>query len=140
MKHFFVALVALRMLSLTAEGQLPSKTSVGVSAAVAPIYPPLALTAGVAGEVRVRVAIKKDGTVDSADVIDGKEPLRPATLLAARKWKFVPQQHPIEATLTFSFQIVPDLTAEEDATPVFMPPYRVEVRRKLPKATVNYGG
>jgi TonB family protein len=139
MKHLLVVLVALGILSLAVKGQAPG-TSVGVSSAVAPVYPPLALSAGVTGEVRVRVAINGDGSVARADAVDGKEPLKQATLEAARRWKFEPQRQSTEAMLTFSFQIVPNGTAAEDTTAIFMPPYRIEVRRKLPEATVNYGG
>ncbi len=139
MKYLFVGVVVLALLCLTLAGQVPSKATVEVSYAVAPIYPPLALSASVIGEVRVRVAIDGNGTVAGAEAVDGKEPLKHASLEAARRWKFKPQRQPTEAMLTFSFQIVPNETVAEDTTATFMPPYRVEIRRKLPEATVNYG-
>ena len=133
-----LAAVAHVILSVALMGQVKSETPIEVSLAVAPIYPPLALSANVTGDVEVRVTVNEAGAAVSAETINGREPLKHSALEAARRWKFQPQQHNAEAVLTFSFVIVPDRTLAEDATPIFSPPYRVEVRRKLPEPTVNY--
>jgi TonB family protein len=76
---------------------------------VAPVYPPLAKVANVAGEVVVEVEIAEDGTVMSARSISGHPLLKGAAEAAATNWRFppaIPAGQPVKVigTITFSFQ------------------------------------
>jgi len=53
-----------------------------------PAYPRIAESARVHGEVEVQVAVRPNGTVESATVIRGLPLLQPAALEAARKSRF----------------------------------------------------
>lgn len=64
-----------------------------------PVYPDVALAAGIEGTVIVRVLVAKDGKVKDVIVIDGPEPLRDAAKKCARTsvWKPALVDHkPIE--------------------------------------------
>ena len=52
------------------------------------VYPPLARAARIMGDVRVRVSIRPDGSVISAEVLDGPAMLRDAALASAKQSKF----------------------------------------------------
>ena len=112
--------------------------SVTVRSAVAPVYAPIALTANTSGDVQVSVSIDKTGNVTSADFVSGNPLLHKAAVEAAKRWKFERLNEEAKVQLTFSFRIVPKGTLAEDMTPLFMPPYHLEVRGKLPEPTVNY--
>jgi TonB family protein len=53
-----------------------------------PIYPPLARTARVLGDVKIAVRVRQDGAVESAEVVSGHPLLRAAALDSARRSKF----------------------------------------------------
>ena len=53
-----------------------------------PIYPPLARQARITGDVKIRVSIRKDGSVDSAEVLSGPPMLKDAALQSALKSTF----------------------------------------------------
>jgi TonB family protein len=110
-----------------------------VVSAVAPVYPAIAQAANATGDVVVAVEINKSGAVASARAISGHTLLQKVSVEAARRWKFSEsnEEHR-RAELTFSFRIVPDKTAAIDRTPVFYPPYRVEVRSEHLVTTTNY--
>jgi TonB family protein len=109
-----------------------------VRLAATPVYPPLALTANTAGDVQVVVTLDKAGNVKKADFLNGNPLLHKAAVEAAKRWKFEKLNEEVRIQLTFSFRIMPKETSAEDMTPVFMPPYHLEVRGKLPEPTVNY--
>jgi TonB family protein len=74
-----------------------------------PVYPDLARSQGVEGEVRVRAFITKDGKVSEVVVVDGNWVLHEAAIAAVKKWTFKPalQQHKpvpvwVEIPLEFS--------------------------------------
>lgn len=110
-----------------------------VLSAVAPIYPPLALTANVSGEVDVMVTVDNAGKVTDAKFLAGNQLLHKAAIEAAKRWKFQGVNRETKVQLTFVFRMMPKQTPPEDMTPVFMPPYKLEVKGKLPNPTVNYG-
>jgi hypothetical protein len=62
-----------------------------------------------------------------------------ASLAAAQKWHFQAADQQSKALLTFSFRLLPQDALAEDVTVMFMPPYRVEIRKKMPSPTINYG-
>ncbi len=53
-----------------------------------PVYPPLARQARIMGDVKVYVHIRKDGTVESAELFSGHPMLAPTALESARKSQF----------------------------------------------------
>lgn len=74
-----------------------------------PIYPDLARSQGVEGEVRVRALITKEGKVAEVVVVDGNWVLHEAAIAAVKGWTFKPalQQHKpvpvwVEIPLDFS--------------------------------------
>jgi TonB family protein len=50
-----------------------------------PVYPPLARQARIIGDVKIHIKIRPDGSVASAEVIDGHPMLRQAALESAQK-------------------------------------------------------
>ena len=110
-----------------------------VVSAVAPVYPVIALAAHGSGDVVVVADINKSGDVTSARALSGHNLLQKGSVEAARRWKFsTSNEDHRQAELTFTFRIVPDKTAGVDRTPVFHPPYHVEVRSETVVTTTNH--
>jgi TonB family protein len=110
-----------------------------VVSAVAPVYPAIAQSANASGDVSVTVDINKSGNVTLARANSGHTLLRKVSVEAARRWKFsTSNEEQRHAELTYTFRMVPDKTAGIDRTPVFYPPYRVEVRSEHLVVTTNY--
>jgi TonB family protein len=103
-----------------------------VVSAVAPAYPTLAVASNTSGAVEVEVQVNAAGEVTSARSVNGHPLLRQKAENTARRWLFIAAQGASArtVTLTFVFSIVPKETAADDLTPVFIPPYRVEVRHR----------
>lgn len=133
-----VLLFACALLSPTAFTQGNSLPRIRVRLATAPAYPPLAVTTNTAGDVIVAITVNKHGDVTKAEIVTGHPLLRHAAIEAAKRWKFSVAAEERQVQLTFSFRIVPRETPEGAMTAMFMPPYHVEVKRKLPAPTVNY--
>jgi TonB family protein len=132
-----VALFFLAVTVYVANG-LASEPPVVVSA-VAPVFPVIALAAHGSGDVIVVADINKSGDVTSSRVRTGHNLLRKVSVEAARRWKFsTSNEDHREVELTFTFRIVPDKTTGVDRTPVFYPPYHVEVRNETVVTTTNY--
>ncbi|MGA2746733.1 MAG: energy transducer TonB [Candidatus Sulfotelmatobacter sp.] len=55
---------------------------------VPPVYPALARQARITGDVKVQVLIRKDGSVESAEVVSGHPMLKQAALESAQKSEF----------------------------------------------------
>lgn len=53
-----------------------------------PLYPPLAHQAGIAGDVKLYVHVRKDGSIESVELHSGHPMLSPAALESARKSQF----------------------------------------------------
>ena len=112
-----------------------------VVSAVAPIFPPVAVGSRTSGVVRIEVIVGANGTVSAAQIIDGPELLQRVVAVTntARRWRFAPasdtKQHRV--ALTFGFRLMPRETPPVDLTPVFMPPYHVEVRHTEPEPIVQ---
>lgn len=101
-----------------------------VVAAVAPSFPAIAAVARASGEVVVEVKINNAGEVSTAKAKSGHPLLRQAAEAAARRWKFAPAAGPADQralSLTFVFNISEERKAEVSSTPVFFPPYKVQV-------------
>lgn len=74
----------------TSEGaaSATSKTEVALMNLRPPVYPPLARQARIMGDVKIQVHIRRDGSVDSAEVLSGPAMLRQAALESAQKSTF----------------------------------------------------
>lgn len=105
--------------------------------AVAPAYPRIAAAAGASGIVVVEVQLKSDGTVLELRTVQGVGALASAGEDAARQWKFVgTSEHKNRSVrLTFVFKTMPRDTPKTQLLPLFLPPYRVEVRATMPEVT-----
>jgi TonB family protein len=65
-----------------------SKTEVALANLHPPIYPPLARQARITGDVTIQIHIRKDGNVESAEVVSGPPMLKQAALESAQKSTF----------------------------------------------------
>jgi TonB family protein len=77
-----------------------------------PIYPPLARQARMAGDVKLRLSIRRDGTVESGTPVSGDEALVPAALESARQSQFECRgctQANTEYSMTYTFQVLGEL-------------------------------
>jgi TonB family protein len=77
---------------------------------VKPVYPPIALAAGVQGIVAVEVRIEPDGTVGTATVVRSIPLLDQAALDAVKQWRFKPtllngQPVAVVMTVTINFTL-----------------------------------
>ena len=73
-----------------------------------PVYPPLARQARIMGDVKVYVHIRKDGTVESAELISGHPMLKQAALESAQKSTFECREcgeAVASEVLTFAFEL-----------------------------------
>ena len=122
--------------AIAQQGQAPVAA---VTMAVAPAYPPAALALPKGDDAVIEVTISPKGEVESARPVQGSRLLYAASLAAAKKWHFQAADQQSKVLLTFSFRLLPQDALAEDATVMFMPPYRVEIRKKMPSPTINYG-
>jgi TonB family protein len=86
----FTALWPLARLHCAAQdaGNRSSAARVVVVEILHPEYPPLARTAGISGDVTLRVIVHPDGTVDSVTLVSGHPMLSPSAVESARQSKF----------------------------------------------------
>ncbi len=70
-----------------------------------PLYPPLARQARIMGEVKIQMLIRKDGSVESAEVISGHPMLKQAALESAQTSQFECRgcDEPKSYALTYAF-------------------------------------
>ena len=141
-------LVAVCALSLqTAGAQHASKSptpspSPEIVSSPAPPYPPAAVAALASGEVKVDVVIDKDGVVTRARAASGHPLLRPASEASARYWRFAPtpgETAERTAQISFAYRFILDTGApfSYEVEPVFITPYKLEIRRAVPPPDCN---
>jgi TonB family protein len=75
---------------------------------IEPMYPPLAIQAGIGGVVKLKVRVRPEGSVESVKALSGNPLLIPSAQDAVRKWQFQPyirerQIYAIETTVTLRF-------------------------------------
>ncbi|HTG14905.1 MAG TPA: energy transducer TonB [Blastocatellia bacterium] len=100
-----------------------------VVSAAAPVYPALANAARIEGDAFVEAKIDAAGVVIAARA-EGHALLRDACEFAAKRWRFASVEGYSgnrTARLTFSFRVLQKEMPSNQITPVFYPPYRVEV-------------
>lgn len=68
-------------------------------------YPAILKRRGIGGTVRLKVAIRADGTVKDVEVLGGNPALADAAEKAVRQWKFAPGS---ETTITLSVSFDPN--------------------------------
>lgn len=131
---YLLALAALALSGYAASSRTAAPEQPAVVAAVAPVYPFDASVAGASGDIYVDAEVGRDGRVVSVRAQGTPEALRRAAEEAARRWQFAPApegRQGRKAKLTFSFRHLPPNALNFDATPVFYPPYRIEVRHAI---------
>ena len=77
---------------------------------VVPLYPPLAQTARIEGDVTLEAIIGVDGTVQDLRIVSGVQLLNDAALGAVRHWRYTPTllngvPVPVVMTVTVSFRL-----------------------------------
>ncbi len=132
MKTWFclVALMVIAVGGSVVSAQTVASDQPEVVAAVAPIFPAIAASAKASGDVIVEVKIDQNGTVSSAHALEGHPLLQKVCEATARRWKFAAAKDSKSARvarLTFTFRVVDDKAPEIDRTPVFLPPYKIEL-------------
>lgn len=83
-----------------------SRAGVRLTRLSLPIYPQLARQARIAGDVKIQVQVRRDGSVASADVVNGHPMLKSAALVSAQNSTFECRGCTGEITaciLTYSF-------------------------------------
>ncbi len=128
-----IGLLALSTFVVRSQSRIAEQPKV-ISAA-APVFPAIALAARQLGEVVVEVKIDSAGKVTSARA-DGPPLLRRASEVAARRWKFAAAEGNSDARtarLTFVFRESEKRLPESEVTPVFVPPYKIEVTHNAPR-------
>src|SRR5262245_22500238 len=75
-----------------------------VTAAVAPAYPPMALSMKIGGEVRVSAQVDKAGRVVTATVVSGNALLEESSVAAAKEWRFAERSRPSTEELLFAYE------------------------------------
>jgi Gram-negative bacterial TonB protein C-terminal len=134
-------LLMLMLASIPAAAQ--SSGQVSVVQAVAPPYPPEAISTKsvITGDVRVNVQIDPSGAVVSARAIGGHPLLYKAAEAASRRWLFssVDAQSSMRAVqLSFAFRVEDYKTPDELGT-IFKPPFAIEIRGSLPVIIIREG-
>lgn len=107
-----------------------------------PIYPAIARTARISGEVEIRLGIRKDGSVDSAVPLSGHELLRQAAMDSARQSQFECRRCTDEVTsysLVYSFQFTGEAACNRQTNVQFNPvEKRIVVTADVPEIIVDY--
>jgi Gram-negative bacterial TonB protein C-terminal len=143
---FLVSVCALSgVLSALAQGapaQAPAtaeetQTGVVLTKLSPPVYPPLAGQANITGDVSVRVMIRSDGSVESAEFFSGPLMLKQAALESARASQFECRGCGglTAYLLTYTFNIAGECRNAPDCSPV--EPRPPDVRQSLSHVTVT---
>ena len=125
-----ICLIAINSLAGIPQNQSSENQPTVVRSVPAP-YPPVAMAAQVSGTVIVEVKINAKGEVTSANAIEGHKLLQKTAEFAAKRWMFSPTDEKNKsqfARLTFAFILIPKYSSSADLLPVFLPPYKVEIR------------
>jgi TonB family protein len=132
-------LIALQFLA-TATPPIVKVESPSVVVATSPPYPIIARHAHISGDIAVDVSVNPGGEVVLAKALEGHPLLNITAERAAKQWRFAPAASGSSirtAVLTFSFRLMPKCAPATDLTPVFYPPYKVEIRGETPPITCD---
>jgi TonB family protein len=111
-----------------------------VVAAIVPVYGAVARTAHLGGEVTVEAIVNPKGQVTSVRVLGGHPLLLNAAKEASRQWRFEPAKDSSAnrtVSLVFIFKMVRECAPPAELTPIFYPPYKIEVRGETPPITCS---
>ena len=103
----------------TAGAQTPQPTGIVLVKLSPTRYPPLARQARIAGDVRIYVHVRKDGTVESVELFSGHPMLAPTALESARKSQFECRGCGDEISsypMTYTFGFLDDGKLKEEIT------------------------
>ena|SRR5690242_4767460 len=75
---------------------------------VPPAYPPLAKHKHIEGKVVVALEISSDGSVLSANFVEGNSLFKPASIEAAKQWSFQKTSSGMKGHVVFNFKINED--------------------------------
>jgi TonB family protein len=130
-KYFLASFVAIIcLLGYVVLAQTKTQNPPVVSAS-APFYPPVALALNLQGDFLVDVEVDRSGKVASSKAVEGTHKLmRKVIEQTADRWQFAPDENAEKkrrVQLTFTFRYMPKASGF-DITPVFYPPYKIEVR------------
>ena len=104
-----------------------------------PVYPPLARQARITGDVKIQLSIRKDGSVESAELFSGHPMLAPAALVSAKQSQFECKDCSAEVnpyTLTYTFHLDGECRFGPNCERVESPP-KVEQSQGLVVLTVE---
>jgi hypothetical protein len=110
MRRFAILLCLVTVLIATEYRANASQSEVVLTSLSRPIYPPMAKQMHVQGDVVVKLAVKRDGTVEMVEVISGPPMLTSASLESARNSTFDCSSCTEALTLSrvvYTFQAVP---------------------------------
>jgi TonB family protein len=80
--------VMVVVFTLLASGHTQDSPDFYIASLQMPCYPPLARLARVQGQAKVQIDVGKDGTVTSAEAIEGNAILKAPAVSNLRTWKF----------------------------------------------------
>jgi Gram-negative bacterial TonB protein C-terminal len=142
-KSIFIATILSAVVAMSSAGRLGASVEpteeLTVVAAIVPVYGAIARTAHVGGEVTVEVVVDSKGKVKSAKPLGGHPLIASTAKEAAKHWLFTPSNASVDrqATLVFVFQMMPRCAPPADLTPIFYPPYKIQVRAETPPITCS---
>jgi TonB family protein len=120
-------LVVLILLAFGCARLMSAQEPIPVEVAV-PSFPKIPPGAEESGDVQIEVSIGTSGEVVGAKVVSGPQRLRTAALLAAKQWRFRPQEKSTKAwVITFAFIYRAGVGDPPSVASLFKPPNRVEV-------------
>lgn len=102
-----------------ATATITPQNAVVLSKLFPPVYPPIALTARITGDIELLLNIRRDGTVDSVSVISGPPLLQQAALSSAKQSQFqcldcIAELTPYHLFYAFRLDIPPDACTGPD--------------------------
>ena len=140
MKLIRVVIVVVFLLFATGYTQEPADTY--ITWLQMPCYPPLAREARVQGTVKVKVAVAGDGTVASAEPIEGNPMLRAAAVANIQTWKFGAGESQdlsrLRTTVAFEYKLEDESDWERCAARVVFDSFNKVTVVAHVRALVNY--
>jgi TonB family protein len=96
-------------------------------------YPPVAIHAGVSGEVRLRCVLASNGDLESATVVSGPEILARAAVKNIKQWRFYPSPPASRVfEMTYRFEIDGVTEGIVDSSFAFDQPHTVVIKAPRP--------
>lgn len=119
-----------------ARSSSPIKPEVVLTKLTEPVYPRLAQQARITGDVEIRIRIRPNGAVESAEVVNGHAMLKQAALDSAQRSQFECRlcgETAAEYSLTYRFTIAPsDAPKDCDAiAEMSAPPAQIDLSKRL---------